>query len=108
MTRLWNTPTLSALFGAAALLLGAPAAAETLDMPAPPALQEPDHSVTLPGRGMSMLQVEERFGSPREKFDDVGDPPITRWVYPDFTVYFEYQYVINAVAHDNLTRPGSS
>ncbi len=29
----------------------------------------------------------------------MGDPPITRWVYPDFTVYFEYQYVINAVSH---------
>ncbi|MDZ7805040.1 hypothetical protein [Thiohalophilus sp.] len=107
MTRLWNIPTFYALLGAAVLLLAAPAAADTLDMPAPPALQEPDHSVTLPGRGMSMLQVEDRFGTPREKFDEVGDPPITRWVYPDFTVYFEYQYVINAVAHDAMAAPGS-
>jgi len=49
--------------------------------------------------------VEERFGTPRTKYDEVGDPPITRWVYPDFTVYFEYQYVINAVAHDAAGEP---
>lgn len=107
MTRLWNIPTFLALFGAVVLLLAPPATAESLDMPVPPALQEPDHSITLPGRGMSMLQVEERFGTPRKKFDEVGDPPISRWVYPDFTVYFEYQYVINAVAHDAMAGPGS-
>jgi hypothetical protein len=56
------------------------------------------YSVRLPGRGMTMDQVEAAFGSPREKMPEVGDPPIIRWNYNDFTVYFEYQYVINAVS----------
>ena len=51
----------------------------------------------LPGRGMSMTAVEERFGKPLERGDEVGDPPISRWVYGEFTVYFEYQFVIHAV-----------
>ena len=71
--------------------------AETLQMPT----QERELiSIQLPGRGMSMVAVEERFGSPRERVEEVGEPPITRWVYDDFTVYFEYQYVIHAVMHD--------
>jgi hypothetical protein len=64
-----------------------------------PAYQRPEPSITLPGRGMSMSQVESRFGPPRQKYPEVGEPPIIRWVYRDFTVYFEYQYVINSVAH---------
>jgi hypothetical protein len=28
----------------------------------------------------------------------VGEPPISRWVYPQFVVYFEGSYVIHAVA----------
>lgn len=108
MTRLWNNPIFPAFFGAVALLLATPAAADTLDMPSPPASQDQPaqgHSLTLPGRGMTMTAVEERFGQPMTRYDEVGDPPITRWVYPDFTVYFEYQYVINAVAHDDVGRP---
>lgn len=58
---------------------------------------KPSFSFELPGRGMSMTAVEERFGSPLERGTEVGDPPITRWVYNDFTVYFEYQFVIHAV-----------
>lgn len=55
--------------------------------------------VARPIRGMTMHQVEQRFGASQEKLPPVGDPPITRWVYPDFTVYFEHQYVIHAVLH---------
>jgi hypothetical protein len=51
----------------------------------------------LPLRGMSMNTVESRFGAPREKLGPVGEPPITRWVYADYTVYFEGRYVIHTV-----------
>jgi hypothetical protein len=54
---------------------------------------------TLPGRGMSMEQVAERFGNPGEKIERVGEPPISRWVYGSFTVYFEYDKVIHSVTH---------
>lgn len=50
-----------------------------------------------PMRGMSMQAVEARFGQPSQRRAAVGKPPITRWEYPQFVVYFEYQHVIHAV-----------
>lgn len=50
-----------------------------------------------PVRGMSMRKVERLFGEPKEKMLPTGNPPITRWVYEQFTVYFEGKYVIHAV-----------
>lgn len=51
-----------------------------------------------PARGDSMGEVEARFGKPEQIMPAVGQPPITRWVYPDFTVYFEGDRVLHAVA----------
>lgn len=56
----------------------------------------------LPARGQSMASVRERFGAPDEEKPAVGGdhpqhPPITRWVYPGFTVHFERERVIHAV-----------
>ena len=51
-----------------------------------------------PARGMRMDTVESRFGSPESRRPAVGDPPITRWIYPDFIVYFEHDRVIHAAA----------
>lgn len=76
--------------------------ADTLTMPEPePEATQQDSSVQVPGRGMTMTAVEEKFGSPDTKYDEVGDPPITRWDYPQFSVYFEYQYVIHSVVKAN-------
>lgn len=55
-------------------------------------------TVTTPVRASTMNTVEQAFGKPEQILPAVGDPPITRWVYPDFTVYFERQYVIHSVA----------
>ncbi len=55
--------------------------------------------VQRPVKGMTMDEVENFFGSPREKLGPVGDPPISRWVYDGYTVHFEHQYVIHAVVH---------
>ena len=76
--------------------------AEVLEMPeAPQELTPPADtmSFTVPGRGMTKEQVEERFGTPTEKEQPVGDPPITRWNYSEFTVYFEYDIVLHSVLH---------
>lgn len=56
----------------------------------------------LPTRGQSMASVRERFGAPDQEMPAVGGdrprhPPITRWVYPEFTVHFERERVIHAV-----------
>ena len=56
-----------------------------------------------PRAGMSMSQVESTYGSPSQRHAPVGGatvehPPITRWDYPSFSVYFENDRVIHAVA----------
>ena len=51
----------------------------------------------IPVRGMHMEQVEQMYGKPQAIDPPVGDPPITRWDYPGYAVYFEYSYVIQSV-----------
>lgn len=53
----------------------------------------------LPANGLSMAEVQARFGTPLERHDAVGDPPITRWVYQDYSVFFEFDLVIESVLH---------
>ena len=63
--------------------------------------QEPKAS--MPTRGMTMDQVQARFGAPASKLAPRGGqkhqwPTINRWNYPNFIVYFEKSRVIDAVA----------
>ncbi len=51
----------------------------------------------VPANGMSMAEVESRFGAPDSKGSAVGNPPITRWVYDRWSVYFEYDKVLYTV-----------
>jgi hypothetical protein len=56
-----------------------------------------------PKPGMSMTAVESAYGTPSQRHAAVGGavvqhPPITRWDYPSFSVYFEHDRVIHAVA----------
>jgi len=76
-----------------------PDAAMTEDSSASPDVIDQPVSITLPGRGMLKDQVEERFGTPTDKAPEVGEPPISSWIYNGFTVYFEYDHVIHAVHH---------
>ena len=50
-----------------------------------------------PNRGMSMETVESKWGAPVQKRAAIGEPPISRWEYSSFIVYFEYSHVIHAV-----------
>ena len=63
-----------------------------------------ENSAALPVRGMTMAQVEARYGAPSDRLDPRGGqkrawPTINRWRYPAFTVYFEKSRVIDAVAN---------
>ncbi|MGB5326117.1 MAG: hypothetical protein WBN40_11930 [Pseudomonadales bacterium] len=53
--------------------------------------------VPRPTAGMTGDRVLARFGEPLRALPPVGDPPISRWEYPDFFVYFEYNHVVHAV-----------
>ena len=85
--------------GLALAALAGPVAvtAQNLEMASPPATT----SVAAPARGMTMSQVDKQYGAPTERYAPVGQPPITRWVYADKVVYFEYDHVVHAV----LVRP---
>ena len=50
-----------------------------------------------PAGGMTMDKVSAKWGAPVAKDAPVGKPPITRWEYPGFVVFFEYDRVIHAV-----------
>ena len=69
------------------------AGADTLRMDGASAFEGDGH----PTRGMSQTSVESKYGAPATVRAPVGDPPITRWEYPDFVVYFEHDKVIHAV-----------
>jgi len=63
-----------------------------------------ENTAAMPTRGMTMAQVEARFGAPSERLDPRGGqkrqwPTINRWTYPAFTVYFEKSRVVDAVAN---------
>jgi hypothetical protein len=79
----------------AAVLASGLAGAETIAVDSGIAVKESD--VTTPARGMTMDQVATKFGAPVTKVPAVGKPPISRWEYPGFIVYFEANYVIHSV-----------
>lgn len=69
--------------------------AETIAVDNGIAVKESD--LATPARGMTMDQVATKFGTPVSKVPAVGNPPISRWDYPGFVVYFEREHVIHSV-----------
>jgi hypothetical protein len=53
----------------------------------------------LPANGTPSEQVRARFGDPVETHAAVGNPPIIRWDYDRWSVYFEYDLVLFTVLH---------
>ena len=83
------------IVSAIALLMafGSLASAETLNMDGTMARSDDGH----PSRGMSQESVESKYGNPTSVKAPVGDPPISRWEYANFVVFFEYDKVIHTV-----------
>ncbi|MDH4261053.1 MAG: hypothetical protein OEW16_12250 [Gammaproteobacteria bacterium] len=75
------------------LFVTGPAWAETLSVPA----NDPAVAAERPTRGSTMSTVQGRYGEPVTRHATVGQPPITRWDYPRFSVYFENDRVLHAV-----------
>jgi hypothetical protein len=92
----WLLPALATGF-----LLSGVAFGDELAVPAgapAPTSNASGESPDRPARGMSMEKVEAKFGAPAKRVPAVGEPPISRWEYPGFVVYFENNLVIHAVA----------
>ena len=79
-----------------ALAISVPIAAQNLSIP--DTQRAAQAQASYPTRGMTMRQVESNFGTPARRRAAVGDPPITRWEYDGFIVYFEHKHVIHSVA----------
>jgi hypothetical protein len=85
----------------AGLGLTLPASAEELQMAPKSALpQQNAISLEMPIKGMSKEAVRLQYGEPNQTTPAVGDPPISRWVYGRYTVYFEGDYVIHSVINE--------
>ena len=70
------------------------------------------HRSDVPHRGMTMAQVEQAYGAPVDKLPTAGGdaprhPPINRWRYNGYTVYFERNRVIHSVV-DTASEPPST
>lgn len=73
--------------------------ADVVQMPAPGATAV---AVDKPSKGTTMAAVVRQYGAPSQKHKPVGggsrhQPPITRWDYPGFSVFFEHDHVVDAV-----------
>ncbi len=78
--------------------LGQAARADEVALPAGAATETPAAApVATPARGVSMSKVENQYGQPTERHAAIGNPPITRWDYPGFSVFFEREHVIHSV-----------
>ena len=53
--------------------------------------------IPRPRTGMHRNAVHEQFGTPQAINGPVGEPPISRWYYPQFVVTFEHEHVIHTV-----------
>ena len=53
--------------------------------------------IIKPVKGQKQQQISHQFGTPIHTSTPTGTPPITRWDYPDFSVYFEGDVVIHSV-----------
>jgi len=56
-------------------------------------------AIQTPHNGVNMATVRQQFGDPVTEGRPVGDPPITRWDYEGFSVYFEHDLVLHSVIH---------
>ncbi|HVU80963.1 MAG TPA: hypothetical protein VHD89_03050 [Rhodanobacteraceae bacterium] len=86
----------------APLLLPATAHAESLRVKV-----KQEQQYNMPRRGMTMDQVRREYGAPLKVLATRGgsskhQPPIHRWEYSKYIVYFEYSHVIHSV----LRTPG--
>ncbi|WP_430472518.1 phosphodiesterase [Zestomonas insulae] len=85
-----------------ALLTPLSTPAEVLTIPVG---QQGDTHQPLPVRGQTQRAVLDRFGLADKEHPAVGKPPITRWDYREFSVYFESGVVVDSVLHHQPRNP---
>jgi hypothetical protein len=84
------------LFGMGVCLLSSGTVAEVIKIPVG-SQHTSATNVDRPALGMGKIRVLEDFGEPVQRHAPVGNPPIERWDYELFSVYFEYDHVVHSV-----------
>ena len=74
----------------------APTFAESISMSV---ADQRNQSIVTPKYGIKKDKVMSQYGEPIQRVAAVGEPPISKWVYQDFTVYFENDTVLHSVRH---------
>ena len=99
----------------AALLCGCAAAGSALadTVVVNDQVQVRESQVDRPKRGVTMSEVEKHFGAPVTRHPTVGgasshQPPITRWDYNGFSVFFERDRVVDSVATAGEAAPAAA
>jgi len=99
----------------AALLCGCAAAGSSLadTVVVNDQVQVRQSQLDRPKRGVTMSEVEKRFGAPVTRHPTVGggsphQPPITRWDYSGFAVFFEGDRVIDSVVTSAEAAPAAA
>lgn len=82
---------------AAALLTATSSVAVAEVIKIPVGSQNAASSVERPAMGMLKPAVVSHYGEPLQRHPAVGNPPIERWDYESFSVYFEYDHVVHSV-----------
>lgn len=86
-------------------LITLPSMAQVLQIPVG---VQGDSRIAMPQRGERSQAVLTRFGLPDQEYPAVGNPPITRWDYREFSVYFESAVVVNSVLHHRPSTPAQA
>lgn len=87
-----------------ALLFSAHLFAETIKIP----VGSQGQAVEKPRLGSTMSTVKSAYGEPSRVSGPVGEPPITRWDYPGFSVYFEHDSVLHSVVRHQANASGQA
>lgn len=107
MKHVVSSSIIAALAGMSALLLSFPASAQaptqtTLVTESLVTKVQQEQRMNLPTRGMTMAQVKAKYGEPLKVLPTRGgsskfQPPINRWEYGAYIVFFERNHVIHSV-----------
>ena len=55
--------------------------------------------IQTPRNGLTMFQIRQQFGNPKAELPAVGEPPISRWEYDGYSVFFENDLALHSVVH---------
>ena len=60
--------------------------------------------IQTPRNGLTMSQIRQQYGNPASELPAVGNPPISRWEYDGYSVFFENDLALHTVIHQSASK----